>query len=216
MSTIRIAALSAVLAMAVSAFAQDPVPAEPTPPSTIEQDKAKAEAQAADMLGDPDVHWSIKERMELLMYAPFMRPRDQWELMHMFLVVSSNEERVIREAVTNAIRRSGMAFAQRMAVRTTTTTTTITEPGEPTVVRQQETVTVVPDVRAQQIGAGFAIRRAISSEEAYALLERDLDAPDRGAFRNVWDGMTSAQRDALVNSVQNAVLYYDYRMSRGY
>ena len=78
MTKFRIRALCAALVTAIPAFAQE------APPSTAEIDKAKAEKQAQEMVGNPDVHWTTKGPMEILMMAPFIRPRDQWELMHLF------------------------------------------------------------------------------------------------------------------------------------
>src|SRR5579885_2138291 len=93
MSKFRIAAMAATLLIAVPVFAQE-----------AQIDQERANQRAADILNNPNVHWTIKEQTALLVDAPYVRPNDMWELTHMFLEMTGDDERVIFTACANAIK----------------------------------------------------------------------------------------------------------------
>lgn len=229
MSKIRLAALAATMVMSISVFAQETQTTTTTttvqtaPPSTTQVDTARANQQAADIVNNPDVHWTIKERTELFMNAPYVRPRDQWELAHMFRMLPANEEKVMFEALTDAMRANAGDFYTRRAMMdtywqnrmngTASTTVTSSPSGMTTVV----TTTTTPDVRTQgMVGSGAAVVSGLNAVEAWELMQRDLDAEERTTFRMVWNNMTSSQQEAMINIVRQSSFYYNARNAGRY
>lgn len=116
MTKIRITALAAVIAMAVPVFAQySGSAAQSTPPSSTQVDQAKANQQASDALYDSHVHWTQKERAAIFTNAPYIRPNDMWEIDHMFRGMDSTDQRVIFDAVMNAVQANAGDYYQRRA-----------------------------------------------------------------------------------------------------
>lgn len=245
MSRLRIAAAAAMLVMAIPVFAQDPPPAQTAPPSSVQRDQAKANAQAADALTNPNVHWTEKERAAIFSQAPYIRPNDMWEMDHMFRQMDSNDQRVIFDAVTNAIQANAGDYYQRRAaeeaywqnmynnpssmttvtttpsgttaVTTTTTTTTTAPPVVVTTPTSSYSPTVNNDSGRQQsmVGGAMAVGTAMDTYAAWELLQRDLNAQDRTTFRRAWDMMTGGQQDALIDIARQSSYYYTAR-SNGY
>ena len=248
MSKIRIAALTASLVMAIPVFAQTDqtqtttktTTTVTTTPSTMTQDTAKAYQQAADMLNDPNVHWTIKEQTALLVEAPYVRPSDIWELNHMFRNMSANDERVIFDAITNTIRDNAGDYYTRRAAEeaywqnlysnpssfttvtttpsgaTAVTTTTTASTPPPTITTPSTTYTpsvAAPTTTREQsmVGVGSAIYAGMSDYAAWELMQKDLNAQDRTTFRMLWDGMTSAQQLALIDIARQSNYYFTAR-----
>lgn len=243
MSKIKIAALAATLVMAIPVFAQDNTTTTTTtttvqtaPPSTTQVDQARANQQAAETLGNPDVHWTIKERTELLMDAPYVRPRDMWEISHMFHMMPSNTERVVFEGVTNALRANAGNYYTNRAMMdtywqnrmngtvTTTVTTTTADANSPTTMtgNMNNMATAAPygdstNMRQQGMtGAGMAVGTGLGEVEAWELMLRDLNAQDRTTFRMAWNNMTSGQQEALLNIVRQSSYYFNARNAGRY
>ena len=154
MSKIRFAAAAALAVMAIPVFAQDTSPAQTAPPSTVQQDQAKANQQAADAMSDSHVHWTEKERAAIFYQAPYIRPNDMWEMDHMFREMDSNDQRVIFDAVTNAIQANAGDYYQRRAAEEaywqnmynnpSSMTTVTTSPNGTTAVTTTTTTTTPP------------------------------------------------------------------------
>lgn len=226
MSKTKIVSLAAVMTMAVTVFAQSYPSSQPqsttttvtTNPSAQTMDTAKANMQASDLLSDPNVHWTIKEQTALLIGAPYVRPSDMWEINHMFHNVSGNDQRVIYTALTNAIRYNAGDYYTKLAAEraywnayynnpaSVTTTVTTTTAGT-------TAVTTTTTEAQGMVGAGSVIYKGMSEYAAYELLQKDLDADDRTTFRMLWNNMTSAQQDAMIDIARNSYYYFTARRS---
>jgi len=227
MSKLKISAMVAVMALAVSVFAQTDQSSTTkttttttvtTSPSVTTEDNMKASMQASDLLSDPNVHWTIKEQTALLVAAPYVRPSDMWEINHMFHNMSGNDQRVIYTALTNAIRYNAGDYYTKLAAEraywnayynnpaTVTTTVTSTPSGA-------TAVTTTTTEAQSMVGAGSAVYKGMSEYGAYELLQKDLNADDRTTFRMLWDNMTSAQQDALIDIARQSNYYFAARRS---
>lgn len=223
MTTIKIAALAAMACMVMPAAAQ----------TNMQVDAEKARIEQAKLITDKDVHWTHKQKLELLMNAPYLRPLYAYELESLFRTLPANQSRVLFEGLTNAIRANATPYWERkMAWDTywaaraagrmdapipemTTTTTTVTRTGGDTTVTKTVETADTSGMRPQVI-VTTSMFEGLSAMEAWELVQRDLDAEDRGIFRNVWDGLTSVQRDAIVETVRNSSRYYAYRLTGRY
>lgn len=221
MSKIQLAAMAAALLVAVPAFSQETqttTTIQTTPPSSMQQDAMKARQDEMKIIGDKDVHWTLKDRTALLMNAPYLRPRDLWEMNHLFSSITGHEQKVVFEALTNALRFNAGDFYTRQDAmdrywteryNRITTTTTTTPSGDMTVT----TVQTVPGegMRAQPIIVGMTPYTNMSGMDVHDLLLKNLDVEDRTTFRTVWNGMTDAQRDAFIDTVRYSKRYYSNR-----
>lgn len=235
MSKIKIAALAATMVMAIPVFAQDTTSTTTTttttvqtaPPSTTQVDQARANQQAAETLGNPDVHWTIKERTAILMEAPYARPRDMWELSHLFHMLPSNSERVVFEGITNALRaNAGNYYTNRAMMDTywmnrmnnvnTSTTVTTTTTGTDNMALRTTSEDNMGMRQQGMTGAGMAVGSGLGAVEAWELMLRDLNAQDRTTFRMAWNDMTSAQQDAILNIVRQSSYYFNARNAGRY
>jgi hypothetical protein len=154
MSKLRIAAAAALLVMAIPVFAQ--YTPQSVPPSSVQNDQAKANMQAADALSNPNVHWTEKERAAIYYQAPYIRPNDMWEIDHMFREMDSNDQRVIFDAITNSIQANAGDYYQRRAAEEaywqnlyanpSSMTTVTANPNGTTSVTTTTTTTTTPPV----------------------------------------------------------------------
>jgi hypothetical protein len=143
MQKFRITALAVLAATAVTVFAQTSSP--------VNQDQMTA----ADILANKHSNWTMKEQAALLIDEPFVRPNDMWEITHMFRMMPSNDERVIYDAVSNAIQdNAGDYYTRRTAEEAywqnyynnpsaVTTTVTTTPSGDTAVTTTTTTPTTV-------------------------------------------------------------------------
>ena len=226
MSKTKILSLVAVMATAVMGFAQsNPTPSTTTTttttvttsPSAQTVDTMKMNMQAADLLSDPNVHWTIKEQTALLIGAPYVRPSDMWELDHMFHVSSANDQRVIYTALTNAIRYNAGDYYTKLAAERAYWNAYYNNPASVTTMASiptgSTTVTTTTTEAQGMVGAGSVVYKGMSEYAAYELLQKDLDADDRTTFRMLWNNMTSAQQDAMIDIARNSYYYFTARRS---
>lgn len=203
MTKFRILALCAALVTAIPAFAQE------APPSTTEVDKAKAEKEAQEIVGNPDVHWTTKGPVEILMMAPFIRPRDQWELMHMFRTSEANETRVVLEALSESIKKNGAAY---MKYRSDWNTYWMARSRGEALDRP---VVVTTGTGTQNMVGAMDVGARLDDQDVYEFMLSQLDSGEQATFRGMWEGMTSAQREAMLNIVKSSAQYFDWRMASG-
>jgi hypothetical protein len=204
MTKFRILALCAALVSAIPAFAQQ------APPSTAEVDKAKAEKQADEMVGNPKVHWTTKGPMEILMMAPFVRPRHQWELQHMFRTTEAGETRVILEALSESIKANGTAY---MKYRNDWDTYWMARSrGE---LMERPVVVVTSGTGTQRMVGAMEVGEKLDDQDVYEFMLSQLDSTEQSTFRNVWTNATSIQREAMLDIVKGSAQYFDWRMATG-
>lgn len=226
MSKTKIAAIAAVMVAAIPVFAQDTTTTQTTTttttvqtaPSTQTQDQTKLQQEAADKLGNPDVHWTEKDRVALLVNAPYVRPRDLWEITHLLHMLPSNEERVIFAGVTNALHSNAGDYYERQAAMDQYWLNRVGNPNNV----QPPMTTATPygdttNMRGQgMVGGAMAVGTGMSAIEAWELMQHDLNAPDRTTFRYTWNRMTSSQQEALINVVRQSGFYYEARRAGRY
>jgi hypothetical protein len=214
MSKIKIVALCAALMSVIPAFAQE---AQTTPPSTTQEDQMKADKQAREMATNPDVHWTTKGPMEILMYAPFVRPADLWEISHMARTMTAAEERVVMEAISDSIKKNSMAYMQKRNETiaywqsrsmgtmpgTTTTTTTVT--------------TTTTGTNTQEVAGAMDVGRVLDDQDVYEFMIDQLDrSNEQATFRRAWADMTWGQQSAILNVVKGSARYFNWRTAYGY
>lgn len=204
MTKIRILALCAALVTAIPAFAQQ------TPPSTTEVDNAKAEKQAQEMVGNPNVHWSTKGPVEILQLAPFIRPRHHWELQHMFRTVQAGETRVILEALTESIKANGAAY---MKYRTDWDSYWMARSRGEMV--ERPVVVVTSGTGSQRMVGAMEVGDKLDDQDVYEFMLSHLDSTEKTTFRNVWTNATSIQREAMLDIVKGSAQYFDWRTATG-
>jgi len=222
MSISRIAALATFVATAVPVFAQydknetpSTTPPTPTQAAPMPPDQVMQYRRAEDLLNDPNVHWTTKEKTALLMTAPYVRPRDLWEIDHMVMLMPSSAERVMYTALTNAIRANAGDYYQQRAAAMNYWMAYYKNPSTPPTPPMINTpsTTYTPaagdtNTRTQPMVGADALYKGISDYAAYEFLRKGLDAGDRTTFDQYWNMMTTRQQDAMINIVRNSRYYF--------